>query len=141
MQVTLKPNQKVPGMVAEAGWQPRTLAIAIAIAANLGVLMLARIIAGEPPLVTRNGNDQPIGAVQVLLVTLGAGLAAWGLLAMLERLTDHARTTWTTLSLVVLAISLIGPLGTGANLWSKGVLALMHVATAVTMIAFERRNA
>src|SRR5689334_6042682 len=57
-----------------------------------------------------NGATQRVGPVAVIVTALVAGLAGWGLLAILERLTTHARTIWTVLAFVVLAVSLLGPL-------------------------------
>ena len=87
-------------------------------------------------LVVRLGPDgatQRVGSVAVVITALVAGLAGWGLLAILERLTSHARTIWTVLALVVLAVSLFGPLN-GVDTTTKTALVGLHTVVGVVLI-------
>jgi hypothetical protein len=79
----------------------------------------------------------------VVGVTSGvASLAAWGLLALLERLTAHPRTLWTAIAVLVLLISLGGPLsGTGITSANRVALALMHLSVAAVLIPLLPRTA
>jgi hypothetical protein len=79
----------------------------------------------------------------VVVATSGvASLAAWGLLALLERLTAHPRTVWTAIAVLALLISLGGPLsGTGVTGANRVALALMHLAVAAVLIPLLRRTA
>jgi hypothetical protein len=70
----------------------------------------------------------------VVLTTLLAGLAGWGLLALLERFTTRARRTWIVIALVVLVLSLAaGPLG-GVTAGAKVALACLHLAAGAVLI-------
>jgi Family of unknown function (DUF6069) len=79
----------------------------------------------------------------VVVATSGvASLAAWGLLALLERLTAYPRTVWTAIAVLALLISLGGPLsGTGVTGANRVALALMHLAVAAVLIPLLRRTA
>jgi Family of unknown function (DUF6069) len=55
-------------------------------------------------------------------VTILAGLAAWGLLAVLERFTPRARAVWIAIALVALALSLAGPLSAAVTPAAKAGL-------------------
>ena len=117
------------------------MAIAAAIVANLIVLTVARVASGEFPMATVGDDDQTIGVAQVIAVTLLVGLAAGGVLALLERTTSRARAIWTVIGVIVLVLSLFGPLGSGVNTSSKVALTCMHLAAAATIIPLMRRSA
>jgi hypothetical protein len=123
-----------------ASWQMRAMAIVEAILVNVVILIVGRLIIGEFPVATVSGDDQTIGLGPVILVTALVGLVAWGLLALLERTTSRAKTVWTAIAVVVLALSMFGPLGSGVNTSSKVVLACMHVGAAATIIPIFRRS-
>jgi hypothetical protein len=69
------------------------------------------------------------------------GLIAWAVRSGLDRISDHPERAWTILAVVTLAISLLGPLGSGVDGASKAVLAAMHVATAAVFIPLMRPSA
>jgi hypothetical protein len=123
-----------------APWKVRVMAIVDAIALNVVVLAIARLATGDWPVASVGDDEQQIGVVPVILVTLVAGLVAWGLLALLERVTSNARTIWTAIAVVVFLLTLIGPLGSGAGTSSTIVLALMHAGAAATIIPLMRRS-
>jgi peptidoglycan/LPS O-acetylase OafA/YrhL len=70
----------------------------------------------------------------------GTTLAGWALLAALERLTPQARGAWTLVALVILALSLAGPLGGGTTTAAKTALACMHLAAAAVLIPILARS-
>jgi len=76
-----------------------------ACAAAVAVWLLA-VPLGGVELVDASGHD--IGIVAVVLVSLLAGAAGFGLLALLTRRRDRSRT-WTVIAGAVLAVSLLGP--------------------------------
>ena len=77
----------------------------------------------------------------VAVVSGLAGIAAWGLLALLERSTRRPRQIWTVLALVALVVSLGAPLsGHGISDSSRGILACLHVLVAVTLIVLLGRT-
>lgn len=134
---------QLPGRIdaaLDAPWKMRAMAIVDAIALNVVILAIARLVTGDWPVATVDGDAQTIGLVPVVLVTLIAGLVAWGVLALLERMTANAKTIWTAIAVVVFLLSLLGPLGSGVGTSSKIVLALMHVGAAATIIPLMRRS-
>src|SRR5687767_14391663 len=90
----------------------RLATAAAAVAGAVLVWLLAVPVAGMDLLVRPGqGAEQHVGVASVALVSLLASLLGWGLLAALERLWPRrARTIWTTVALVVLLLSLAGPL-------------------------------
>jgi hypothetical protein len=76
---------------------------------------------------------EQVGVAQVAVVSLLAGLAAWALLAVLERRTARPRRTWTVVAAVVLALSLAGPMS--ATSTTAGItLACLHVLVGSVLI-------
>lgn len=85
---------------------------------------------------------QDIGLGAVIFTTLIVSLAAWGLLALLERYVGRPRRTWTVVALTGLLISLAGPMsGTGIGTRDRGLLALLHLVVAAALISLLRRTA
>jgi hypothetical protein len=122
-------------------WQMRATAIVAAIVVNVVILGVGRVVNGEFPAATVGSEDQTIGFAPVIVVTALAGLVAWGLLALLERMTSRAPAIWTAIAVGVLVLSLLGPLGSGVNASSKIVLACLHVGAAATIVPLMRRSA
>lgn len=75
-----------------------------------------------------------VGPVGVALVAFVAGLVAWGLLALLERITAEARTIWRFLATGVLLVSLAAPLGAGTTAGARVSLACLHIAVGAVLI-------
>lgn len=119
----------------------RSLAVLGAAAATLTVWAVAGPLAGVD-LSVRLGSAtaQHIGPATVAIMTILAGLAAWGLLTVLERFTPRARTLWTTIALITLALSLSGPLSGGVSTPTKVALASMHLAAAAVLIPMLTRR-
>ena len=112
-------------------------ALLVAVSAVCGLIAWAML--GPVPghdLVVRLGPDaaaQRVGPVAVAATALVAGLAGWALLALLERFTRHARVIWTALAIVVLAVSLLGPLN-GIDATTKAALLGLHTVVGVVLI-------
>jgi hypothetical protein len=121
----------------------RLLAVVGTAAAALAVWTVAVPLAGVDLTVrTGGGGDtRQIGSGDVVLVSLLAGLAGLALLMLLERFTAHPRRTWTATALVVLVLSLLGPLGAGVSTAATVSLAGMHLAAASVLIALLARSA
>jgi len=85
--------------------------------------------------VRQGGEVQHVGPVAVAATALIAGLAAWALLALLER-TNVRRParTYRIIASIVLALSLLGPLGSGVGTSSKLVLLAMHLTVGAILI-------
>jgi Family of unknown function (DUF6069) len=88
-------------------------------------------------------NDYPpmdLGPVFVGVTAAVLALVGWAVLAVLERVTSHARVVWLLLAPVALLVSLVMPLsGTGVSDTNRAVLVLMHIGVAAALIpAFYR---
>lgn len=116
----------------------RLLAIAVATVVTVAVWFIARAL-DVTLAVNTGGNRQDVAVSAVVAATVIAGLTGWALLALLERLTAAGRTIWTVVAVLVLLVSLLGPLG-GVSTGTKVTLAVMHLAAAAVIIpAFRRR--
>ena len=77
----------------------------------------------------------------VVAVSLLASLLGWGLLALLERLVSRrALTAWTVVAVVVLMLSLSGPLTAATNAAVAIALVLMHLVVGAVLIMGLRRT-
>ncbi|WBB68381.1 DUF6069 family protein [Micromonospora sp. WMMD812] len=86
-------------------------------------------------LAVRQGDaTRHIGPVAVVMTALIAGLAAWGLLALLERTVRRPARTFRIIALIVLVLSLAGPLGSGVGTSSRLVLLGMHLTVGAALI-------
>jgi Family of unknown function (DUF6069) len=88
-------------------------------------------------------NDYPpmdLCPVFVGVTAAVLSLVGWVVLAVLERLTSHARVVWLLLAPFALLASLAMPLGgTGVSDANRAVLVLMHIGVAAALIpAFYR---
>jgi hypothetical protein len=104
-------------------------------AAALAVWALAVPLAGTTLTVRTGGGERTVGPVSVVVASLLAGLAAWALLAVLERSATRPGRTWTIIALAVLALSLTGPLGGEAGAATTLVLVLLHLTVAAVLVA------
>lgn len=119
------------------GWKRRLVVVAGAVVAAVAVYLVATLIAGQdlrgPAMNDRAPAEITVGAV--LAASAFVSLLGWALLALLERFTARARTIWTIVALVVLLVSLGGPLtGTGVSTGNRVGLVLLHLAVAAVLI-------
>ncbi|MGC4807715.1 DUF6069 family protein [Micromonospora sp. DT233] len=116
----------------------RLLAIAVATVVTVAIWLIARAL--DVSLAVGSGDTrQEVGVGAVIAATVVAGLAGWALLALLERLTAAGRTIWTVIAVLVLLVSLLGPLG-GDSTGAKATLAAMHLAAAAVIIPAFRSS-
>lgn len=116
------------------------LAVAIAAVAALVAWIVAGVPGGLLLEVEINGAEQSIGPVAVFVSSLLAGLAAWGLLAILERKAKQSRRTWTITAVAVLAVSLVSPLTSAVETVTWVVLWIMHLIVGAVLIFGLRRT-
>ncbi|TDC51444.1 hypothetical protein E1281_20505 [Actinomadura sp. KC345] len=112
----------------------RILSVAGGAAAALVLWTLTGPVAGHDLSAETGGAVREVGAFAVLAGALAAGLAAWALLALLERTVSRPGRVWTITAAAVLALSMPGPLGGAADTASMAVLAAMHLAVAAVLI-------
>jgi hypothetical protein len=115
------------------GPSPRRSAgiVATAMVVALAIWTLARLLGVE--LTVGKGQDaSTVGAVEVLAAALLAGLAAWGVQALLVRCGAGRR--WPLVGSTALAISIIGPTWLADGL-AGVVLISMHLAVGFVLIA------
>lgn len=110
---------------------------AITVAAGaVGALLLWAVNdpwAGIDLAVRQGDTIRHIGPVAVVVSALAAGLAAWGLLALLGRTVRRPARVFRTIALIMLVLSLAGPLG-GVDLSSRLVLLAMHLTVGAALI-------
>ena len=125
----------------------RGLVAAGAVAAALGgwlvaVPLLGIDLAVQPAAGTTPSGTQTVGVGAVLAASLTAALLGWALLAVLERWTTRARTTWTVVAAVVLVLSLAGPvIGARTTPAAVALVALHLVVGSVLILGLPRTSA
>lgn len=108
----------------------RALSVAAAAAAALVVWIVAVPVLG----VDLRVGGREVGPVPVLVMSVLVGLAALGLLAVLERLTRRARAVWLAVAIGVLVLSLAGPAG-GDSAGAVVALVGMHLVVGAALVA------
>lgn len=119
-----------------ARWRARAFAVLAGVLAAAAIWVVSVPVLGHRLVVAGQPGEPPleVGLVPVIILALVPSLAGWGLLAILERRTRTARRAWTTVALVVLAISFLPLTGPGTPGLTKAVLAFMHLAVAAVLI-------
>ncbi|WP_052847908.1 DUF6069 family protein [Streptomyces avicenniae] len=119
----------------------RGLAVLGSVAAALLVWLVGDPVLGAEMVFTQGDQDpQDVGAAAIVLFSAAAALLGWALLAVLERFASaRARTVWTAVAVVVLALSCVPLLDVEATGGTKAVLALTHFAVAAVLIPLLRR--
>ncbi|BCJ39754.1 hypothetical protein GCM10010168_77900 [Actinoplanes ianthinogenes] len=90
--------------------------------------------AGHDLIVRQNGTLQHVGPLAVVLTALLAGLAAWALLAVLERTVRHPVRTYRIITSIVLLLSLTGPLFGAVGTATRLALLGMHLTVGLALI-------
>jgi uncharacterized protein DUF6069 len=129
--------------IRQSGPTPTTSTVrrtrrAIAVAAGAACALVLWAVndpwAGVDLAVRQGDTTRHVGPVAVAVAALVAGLAAWALLALLERTARHPARTFRIVALVVLLLSLVGPLGSGVGTGSRLVLLGMHLTVGAALI-------
>ena len=132
-----------PSTTTAVGQRRRDRAVIVlaAVVAAVVAWIVADPIAGAEFTVQQGDRDpMDIGIALVVLTALIAGLAAWGSLALLERLTARAATIWTAIAAVALGVSLLAPLTAEATAGTHVSLVLLHMIVGGVLIAGLRRT-
>lgn len=111
----------------------RAITVTVAAAGALLLWTVDGPWAGLDLAVRQGATTQHIGPAAVALTALVAALAAWGLLALLERTVRRPVRTYRIIASIVLLLSLAGPLG-GVDTSSRLVLLAMHLTVGAALI-------
>jgi hypothetical protein len=120
--------------------RPRWPVVLTACVAAVAVWTLLDPIGGVDLTVGKPGATTHIGAAAVVLASLVAGLAAWGLLAIYERKLSQPARVWRITAAVVFVVSLLGPLG-GTHGSDRIALASLHLTVTAVLIPWLARSA
>lgn len=94
---------------------------------GLGIRLQAPANYGSPPM--------ELGPVFVGITAAVLSLVAWGLIALMERLTSRASNVWLAVAPLALLVSLTMPLGgTGVSSANRVMLVFMHLGVAAVLI-------
>jgi hypothetical protein len=96
--------------------------------------------AGADFVISTSSSRGTISLPVVVLVTLGFSAVGWAALALLERFTRSAARIWTTLALVVTALSLVPIFLDSASGTTRAGLTLIHLAVAAVLIPAFRTS-
>ncbi|TYB91597.1 hypothetical protein FXF53_29815 [Micromonospora sp. WP24] len=111
---------------------------AITVGAGVAGALLLWVVndpwAGADLTVGQGDAVQHIGPDAVVVAALIAGVAAWVLLALLERTVSHPARTFRIIASTVLLLSLAGPLASGVDTGSRLALLGMHVTVGAALI-------
>lgn len=116
----------------------RAITVAAAVVAAAALWVVASAVLSSPLTVSFDGGDtsQEVGIGSVLVTSALAGLAGWGLLAVLEKAVPaRAATVWTAVAVVVLLLSLGGPVSAGVATGTTVTLVLLHLLVGAVLIA------
>ena len=108
---------------------------ALAVLAPVLVWLVADPLLGHRLRIADGEETLDLGAAPIAVVALLASLAAWALLAVLERSgVRRARTIWTVIACAVLVLSFLPLTGEGMDAGTRTSLALMHLAVGAVLI-------
>ena len=139
MQTEIETQQVRRSEPAPSWRDVRDVALVAAVVAA-ATWVVATQVAGVDLVVGAGAGRQHVGVASVVVATLVAAYAGGGLLRVLARRTPRGRRTWTAIALVVLAVSLTGPLG-AASLPAGLVLAALHLEVGAVVVVSLRRRA
>lgn len=114
---------------APGGTARRVLALVAAVVAALAIWALAVPVAD----VDVRAGDIAVGPPAIVISVLVAGVIAW-ILGRLLRAARRGPVIWTGVGVVVLVLSLLGPLTMGATGAALLVLCLMHLVVGAILL-------
>lgn len=106
--------------------------------------LIAWVVMGplaEVELVVPAGSAvRTVGADDVVLAAVLSGVAAVATTALVDRWARRPRRTWTVIATSVFALTLLGPIGSGAETGIVGALVALHSVVAIVLIPQLRRT-
>ena len=141
MAASMEPAQS-PGAARGSLWRrptARPVTVALGVLAALALWTVSELVFGvevrQPAFGT--GAPQDLSAGPIVIASIVAGLVAWLALALLERITGHARAAWVALATLTLAAPLSGGRIDGG---SRLVLTLLHLTVGTLLIVLLART-
>lgn len=119
----------------------RTAVVLVSVAASVVVWIVVTIAGVRLDVTSPAVGTLTIDLLLVVVSALPLALAAWGVLALLERFGRRPRRTWTIVAVAVLVLSLPPLALLGATPATLIMLALMHLATGLVLILLLPRPA
>ncbi len=114
--------------------RPAALAVAAAIGAAVLTWAVAVPLSGVELRVGMAGAARTVGVGSIVTAAAVAGLLGWALLALLVRSVARAEAVWRAVAVVVLLLSLGGPVAMGVGTASVVVLLALHVVVALVLV-------
>ncbi|UKJ62652.1 hypothetical protein H1Q78_12910 [Cellulosimicrobium cellulans] len=134
-------GRQVPGVAPARRRVPRW-SVPLAAAVVAAVVLLVGTALGVDPEVRTATGTQTVGVVAAAVTGLVVGFAAWGVRALLGRLSARrprrGELAWLVTCGVVLLVSLLGPLGATTPA-AVALLAVEHLAVGATLALTLRR--
>ncbi|MEH1166294.1 DUF6069 family protein [Micromonospora sp. CPCC 205539] len=120
----------------------RALGVGAAVIAN-SLLYLAARAAGTDFTLTDPGATQahPLILPEIAVFSLVFALLGWGSLALLERITRHARVIWSVLAGAVLVASFVPIFIEQATVGTRIMLCVLHLVVAAALVPMLRHRA
>lgn len=118
---------------------PAALAVAAAAGAAVLAWAVAVPLAGVELGVGTGDAARTIGVGAVVVAATVAGLLGWALLAILVRWVPRPEMVWRAAAVVVLLLSLGGPVAMGLGTASVVVLLILHAVVAAVLVALLPR--
>ena len=126
----LQQKTRTPGRI-----RARALAVAATVAAAVVVWLVGEPLLGNDLVVEQPGQAPlDLSLASFVIITLGASLAGWAVLALLEKITRYGRRIWTGLAVAVVLVSFLPFLSAQMSTGSAVVLALVHLAVGAVLI-------
>lgn len=98
------------------------------------------LVAGANFVVLDQGERTHVTYGAVAFSTVLTAGVGWVILAVLERVTRHAKVIWTSGALAFLALSAVPIVASHGSVTTKVFLGLMNTATAVVVVPVMRRT-
>lgn len=132
----LQQKTRTPGRV-----RARALAVAATVAAAVLVWLVGEPLLGNDLVIEQPGRPPlDLGLAAFVTITLGASLAGWAVLALLEKITRYGRRIWTGLAVAVIALSFLPFLVSEMSTGSAVVLTLVHLVVGAVLIPLMLRT-
>jgi hypothetical protein len=126
----LQQKTRTPGRI-----RARALAVAATVAAAVLVWLVGEPLLGNDLVVEQPGQAPlDLSLASFVIITLGASLAGWAVLALLEKITRYGRRIWTGLAVAVVLVSFLPFLSAQMSTGSAVVLALVHLVVGAVLI-------